>query len=316
MASRFGVNIGGSPDGPKSWISTGWEQPIEDGVMRHVRVGIPMGIRPNDPALFAALQNGGSSIIGILGVSGLRPAWGLQEWTESVANRLKLFPYIHTWEIMNEPYTAQGGLGLLGNPPIPHNYLQMLKSAYVTIKSLRPNDEVIGLGGVPANTDKGSAFDIFYRLLFSLGITQYCDAISIHAYSGFYYLLDEPIYSMNKITWHSVWEKAWQTLTSLIGDKPIYVDETGLVGTAFPGTRNYPPTIASPSEQRQDQFMRESFEFWRSKPNVVEVDWWNLFESGTSDVGQGDYGIYTIDRAYQNAVPKLAMKTLAAYEKF
>ena len=133
----------------------------------------------------------------ILGVLTWAPSWAV-----SPENRLLLHPapaeastfaefahqaaaryenQIRTWEIWNEP-----NIGVAFGPQADVSlYVSMLKSAYLTIKSVDPRLLVI-TGGTSPSIDNESNLSppTFVQELYRAGGGDYFDAVAMHLYSG------------------------------------------------------------------------------------------------------------------------------------
>ena len=204
-------------------------------------------------------------------------SWTLNTWNQSVANALASYPEISTWEIWNEPLIQEFASGYENGSAL--NYYNMIKSAYLIIKSKEPNSTIVCFGGAqvyPMSTAE-SEYQ-FYRQVWGYGAGKYCDAISLHAYTEQYYnfsqdvspgitLLQEYNYTLN----------LYENLTS----KPVWITETGLP------SNNYTAGVSF-SAQRQAEFLSQDLGFFSSFPFVKRVYWFHL-DGATAK--SADYGL-------------------------
>ena len=103
--------------------------------------------------------------------------WTLSDWNASVRDALDIYPYIHEWEIWNEPNNYQSGYQ--NNTPL--NYFNMIKSAGTIIHSKYPNDTVVCFGGEDPNGVQpySSGFE-WWQTVWDYGASKYCNAVSVH----------------------------------------------------------------------------------------------------------------------------------------
>ncbi len=254
------------------------------------------------------LTNNGFSILGILDYQTLglelngsgcikNCNWTLNDWNLTVEKAVNEYPNIHIWEIWNEPQFSEFQSGFLANGN-PYNYFLMLKSAYNIIKKNNPNDTVLCLGG--NNIYEGTYTENDYlwaKELWSYGASNYCDAISLHAYSGFEYLLNQtPLnsaYNMSYIFNNEL--NLYENLTK----KPIWITETGI-----PSNMNSSyPNFINATQQRQADFLNQTMNLFISKSYIRAVFWFDL--KGSVDKPYNlDFGLF-----YNNMTKKLAFYT-------
>jgi hypothetical protein len=168
----------------------------------------------NQTQLFLKQANTrGIHVLGILdGVTfDDNPNFSLDNWNNSVRIVLQLFGNtVDAWEVWNEPNSPSTALGYMDGTP--QHYVDMLQSAYVTIKSMFPEVPVI-FGGI-APTENG--YD-FVNRSWSLGAGAYCDAVAYHFFSQ--YLSTSTI--------------QLPEIASLVNPKPIWITEVGADSLQF-----------------------------------------------------------------------------------
>lgn len=231
------------------------------------------------------ISNSGGSFLGILDYEtvGAHPSrngctgncnWTLNEWNSSVENAVIDYPEIHTWEIWNEPLAPLFMDGYENGSAL--NYYRMVKSAYTIIKTNDPNSTVVCFGGAELAFSKQEYQ--FYSKAWGYGMSKYCDAISIHAYSGAYYNLSQPL--GGGVTVYEDFNYTLNLYENLTG-KPIWVTETGIP------SNNWTAGV-SLSEQKQASFLRQDFTFLSNHSSVRRIYWFNLIGGAATGA---DYGL-------------------------
>ncbi len=203
--------------------------------------------------------------------------WTLATWNASVAKAVSDYPEIHIWEIYNEPLITEFAGGY-ENENASH-YFNMIKSAYTIIKSKEPNATIVCFGG--AQIFPGSTVQkeyVFYQQVWQDGASQYCNAISLHAYSQPYYSFNQTVSS--GATLSQVWNYTLDLYENLTG-KPIWITETGLPSNNWTYGANL-------SEQKQALFLKQDFNLFTSHPFVKRIYWFHLV--GNNGKGE-DYGL-------------------------
>ncbi len=242
------------------------------------------------------LTNNGFDILGILDYQTLglelnssgcfkNCNWTLNNWNLTIEKTLDEYPNIHVWEIWNEPQFSEFQSGFLANGD-PYNYFLMLKSAYKIIKKNDPNDTVLCLGG--DNIYEGTYTENDYlwaKDLWSYGASNYCDAISLHAYSGFEYLLNQTppnsAYNMAYIFNNEL--NLYENLTK----KPIWITETGIPSAI----NNSYPNFINATPQRQLEFLNQTMQLFTSKNYIRAIFWFDL--KGSVDKPYNlDFGLF------------------------
>lgn len=199
--------------------------------------------------------------------------WSLSAWNASVANALAYYPQINTWEIWNEPWVQPFQTGYVdGNA---YNYYNVIKSAYIIIKSKQPNSTVVCFGGAPISDNYTF---LWYSEVWNYGASNYCDAVSIHAYAAGSFLLNQS--GINQ-QW-SAGLSAYENLTH----KPIWITETGMPSASQNIEAGYTPNT-------QNAFLVQDFSFFNSFPYVKRVYWYDLW--GLSDAPvNNDFGLLNL----------------------
>jgi len=178
------------------------------------------------------------NIVGILDYDTLNwnSSFTLQDWKSAVAKAQSAYPLIHVWEIWNEPTLPKYRLGYMDGSP--QHYVDLLRSAYETLKAGDAQATVIGLGGVllgrPGDLD-------FAKAVFADGGNAVMDAYSVHAYPG-----DLNI-GKNWEYYNQLWTQELQQYKAF--GKPLWVTETGLESTQL-------------TEADQSEFLTKSYSFF------------------------------------------------------
>ena len=236
---------------------------------------------PAQESLMANVSAEGGHYLGILDYQtlGANPGpsgcasncnWTLSTWNASVEAALANYPEVHSWEIWNEPQISAYQGGFLNST---YNYFLMLKSAYRIIKAHNQSDTVVCLGG--DNIYTGGPSPSYYDYLWaaqvwSYGASSYCNAISLHAYTSFTYLMSDMPPGSNQ-TMGELFSEALSAYENLTG-KPIWITEVGIPSNNGAGV----PIMLNDSEARQALFLQQAYSLFLSKPYVRAVFWFNL----------------------------------------
>ncbi len=255
------------------------------------------------------LNRSGYHIIGILDYatmcdnstsSKINCTWSLNDWNASVRNAISTYPFIHVWEIYNEPQLPTYYSGIYNGSP--YVYYLMLKGAYKIIEQNNSNDTVLCLGGdnLFLGNMQGSAYDYEWaKSLWSYNASRYCTAISLHAYSDMLMLNSYiPGTNMTMQNEFLMYLNLYENLTQ----KQIWITESGIPSNNAAGTNGLNNTLLN-----QARYLNGSFGLFLSKPYVKAVLWFHLVGS-TSNGYSFDYGLF-----YKNMTPKLA---IGAYERY
>lgn len=185
--------------------------------MKYFRTDIT--ITPNQSALIRNESSVyGAQYLGILDYATLPGSisnknWNLSTWNASVESALVNYPEINIWEIWNEPWVGMFDTGYMNGSA--YNYYMTIKSASIIIKEHNPNATVVCFGGAPINSYYTF---LWYAQVWRYGASQYCDAISIHAY---------PNGALLNQSEGLQWREALSAYENLTG-KPIWITETGI----------------------------------------------------------------------------------------
>jgi hypothetical protein len=240
--------------------------------------------------------------------------WTLDNWRAYVTKVVEENQDVHIWEVWNEVAGLDRWTGYLKQNKA-QGYVEMLRAAYETIKSRNKNDLVLAFGGLGAFVASDMDIELYnarrwkdtpeFHLvnnIWSLGASDYCDGISVHPYGNphRYLPMDKPTSVQerkvqSKLTMQEIWRG---TINSYYEKckKPIYITETGLTSNA------------GNSEDRQAEYLRQSFAFLRSLPYVKMILWWNL--AGLSQNGL-DFALYSPDGKPKRALSALAEEFVA-----
>jgi len=231
----------------------------------------------------------GAQYLGILDyetVAGLgaNDSWGLDTWNASVSEALKEYPEISTWEIWNEPWVQRFQTGYMNGSA--YNYYRMMKSAYGIIKAAEPNATVVCFGGAPISDYY--TFE-WYAMVWSYGAANYCNAISIHAYTEGNELLNQ---SGNAQYWADGLSAYWN-----LTHKQIWITETGMPAYS----QAYP---AMYGQSVQSAFLVQDVSFFSSFPYVQRMYWYDLWGLSDGAIGN-DYGLLNLSEPYSGS-PNMA----------
>ncbi|MDE1834373.1 MAG: hypothetical protein KGH64_03485 [Candidatus Micrarchaeota archaeon] len=215
----------------------------------------------------SATSGMGAQWLGILDyatVNGLN--WTLSDWNASVSAAISQYPEIHAWEIWNEPDYFRSAYQDWNAT----HYYYMMRSASTIIKSKYPNDTVVCFGGAAIHAITGANHTVdseyqFYKQAWDDGASQYCDAISIHAYGdGGQYNFSTLGYDSNGLTLAGEWGYALNLYENLT-HKPIWVTEIG-----------YEAGNLTAQDIQQPKFMEQSLNLLSSYPFVKRIYWFQL----------------------------------------
>ena len=133
----------------------------------------------NSPIFAQAVQNAetyGFNVLAILDHWSVPEDFTYQQWNLTVRSAVVSYPYITAWEVWNEPDLPTSYYGMVNGSAL--QYFTLLKYTYNDIKSLAPNDIVIGLGGYTIPTNETQI--AWLLQLKSYGAFNYMNAISLH----------------------------------------------------------------------------------------------------------------------------------------
>lgn len=218
--------------------------------------------------------------------------WTLADWNASVEKAVSMYPWVHVWEVWNEPQIPKYQDGALNASP--YSYFLLLRAAYTTIKSVQPNSTVLCLGGdnIYEGGSGASVQDYQWaQQLWGYGASRYCDAVSLHAYSAFIYLLNQTPQGSSQ-TVGQIFNQSMAQYEALTG-KPIWITETGIPSGV---NQSYAAGLyATPA--RQADYLGQALSSFLAKPYIKGVFWYNLYSTG-APYGI-DFGLF-----YPNMTPK------------
>jgi hypothetical protein len=193
------------------------------------------------------------SVLGIFDYASLPNGFTYQNWNATIQYATTTYPQVAAWEIWNEPDQPNFYYGIQNGSA--QQYFTLLKYAYAIIHKNDPKAQVIALGGydIPANTSQLN----WVNTLFSLGISNYSTAISLHLYPG--YFSSEPAPAI----------LAYQTLIDYIKTKtsePIWITETG-------------------TTVDQSTYITEAYTAF-IKEGITHIFWYNSQDNSPTNVSQ------------------------------
>ncbi len=211
--------------------------------------------------------------------------WSLNDWNASVENAIALYPEVHVWEIWNEPQFPEWQSGFENGSA--YNYYLMLKSAYLRIKSHNSSDTVLCFGGDNIYTGgQGPSYSDYAwaQKVWGYGAMNYCDAVSLHAYTSFTFLMADRPDGSNQ-TMGSIYNETLAAYENMTG-KPIWITEVGIPSNNGNGT----PVNLNDSIAKQSEFLNQTYSLLLSKPYVKGIFWFNLvgYEHPPYEI---DYGL-------------------------
>lgn len=203
--------------------------------------------------------------------------WSLNTWNNSIREALAMYPKINEWEIYNEPLVGEFQSGYENGSTL--NYFNMIKAAYTIIKQTEPNATIICFGGAeifPLTEVQQEYY--FYKQVWDYGAGNYCNAISIHAYSiPFYNMSQEPYQNISLEKVYNFTINLYENMTK----KPIWITETGIP------SNNYTLGV-NLSQQKQAEFLTQEFNFFSNYSFIKRVYWYDLI--GGTGAG-ADFGL-------------------------
>ncbi|MFI5412493.1 MAG: glycosyl hydrolase, partial [Candidatus Micrarchaeales archaeon] len=226
--------------------------------------------------------------------------WTLNDWKAGVANTVKNYPFVTTWEIWNEPEGVRFQSGYENGNAI--HYFNMIKSASKIIKAANPNAIVVCFGGAAINSANQLAW---YTSVWNMGASKYCDAISLHAYLNGNENLSTIISKGRgikeniSVEWNADINK-YESLTH----KPIWITETGMPASI----QNKFGATYTLSDSIQNQYLDQAFTSFISNKNVTRIYWFDAY--GLSDMPFGkDFGLYN----YTTLNPRASLNTFMSF---
>lgn len=276
---------------------------MEYGV-RYFRLDLRDG-NATEEALASNITAHGGHVLGILdydtlgvvindGVCTYNCNWSMDDWNQSVRTAMSDYPEVHYWEIWNEPQITNFQDGFQNGSP--YNYYLMLRSAYQEIKARNDSDTVICMGGDNIY-EGGPSFDPsgyeWASQLWSYGAGNYCDAVSLHAYTEFAYLANQTPYGGTS-TMGTILQNGLSAYESLTG-KPIWITEVGIPSNG---------SSLGNSDVKQAIFLNQTARLFLSRSYVEAYFWFKL----EGNVGNLDFGLLN----QSSLAPKPAMRAYSA----
>ncbi len=198
--------------------------------------------------------------------------WTLDDWNAVVTNAIKDYPSIKTWEIWDEPFYWQYQSGYMNGSA--EHYYEIMKSASIIIHKANPNATVVCFGGAPLYTF-GGAFN-WYKQAWNYGASKYCNAISVHAYTGANSLVTTAT-ANNWVYTIGLYESFTHT--------KVWVTETGKQSSQLNSTLGF-----KYSQQNQDQYLNQVFAAFNRSPYVARVYWYDLYGLDDAPMNK-DFGL-------------------------
>jgi hypothetical protein len=191
-----------------------------------------------------------------------RTVFSLDEWESNVTYYVaKYADYVNAWEIWNEPANPNVKWTLL-NGSLPEDmsqivefYYSMVQVASPIIRQYNPDAAIVLFGGLNlfSGADPNLEYDKdFAARLAAMGIEQYGDAFSVHAYP---WTDDTSLWSCR------AYDDALEYYQQLFPSLEVWLTETG----------HY---VDSEGELGQAQYMRDAVEYFKGK--VTRFFWYSL----------------------------------------
>jgi hypothetical protein len=257
-------------------------------------------------AVYYPLLSADINILGMLGASLFQNnSWTLSNWETAISLATNMYPRIHVWEIWNEPQlpSNQGGY----ENGTAYNYFMMMKTAYQIIKAHNSSDIVLGLGGIEVfsyKTANTQNYD-WAQQIWNYGGGNYCDAISLHAYTSDTYLITDVPRSPGPTVGQMISSQLneYEALTG----KPIWISETGIpsnngTGVSFP---------LNNSLTKQATFLDQMYTLLLSKPYINAIMWYNAI--GLSRLHNYDMGLFA--NSTTSDYPKPALSQFEDFQR-
>jgi len=212
--------------------------------------------------------------------SSIRQTFSLDDWKRTVTvAATKLKGQVQAYEIWNEPDLPEYHYGYMDGSP--QHYVDMLKAAYTTIKSIDPQAIVVG-GSIADPLNRwGAGSDKFIANILNLGARNYIDAFSIHLY------------------YKEDWTVDYGTIVTNIATqtgKPVWVTETGETSAGQGKT-----------EALQTFYLGKRFQqMMNCTQRPAVIIWYEFYDAETS--GSSAYGVFA-----QGFTPKLSYSLFAHF---
>jgi hypothetical protein len=224
------------------------------------------------PYILQESQSFGFKVLGIIDYATIQGNFTLAQWNETVLSIVEQYgAQISAWEIWNEPLIYKQGF----QNGSAWNYFLMVKSAYIIIHKYY-NTPVIGLGGIGFQLNNTANAFQWLSELFSYGLNNYVNALSLHLYPGNYPLISA--------------ETAYASIIEYIhtkSTKNIWVTETGMQDSG-----------------NQTAYINTIYPFLISE-GITHIFWYNLVDG---NVPNNEFGLLT-----SNEQPKSSYYTMKTF---
>ena len=185
---------------------------------------------------------------------------------------------VHAYEIWNEQnlWYEWGGRGKRLNAG---QYVNLLKSAYATLKATDPGAVVVSGALTPTGFNDGdTAYDDvqFMQLMYAAGLKNYCDAVGVHANVVQPYAADLPPGQSNHASFYFRRFEQIRAIMVQSGDsnKQIWFTEFGWPSSSSPHP-DY-PAAREISEEQQAAWLVQGYEIARARGYIGLMAVWNL----------------------------------------
>ncbi len=259
-------------------------------------------LSPSFAAYMRNLSLSGTNVVGILDYDTVGAminsngcfsncTWNMGAWNSSVHAAVSEYPQVHVWEIWNEPQIPKYQDGALNSSP--YSYYLLLRAAYGIIKAHNASDTVLCLGGDNPYSGGLGADPYDYQwaqALWAYGAAEYCDAVSLHVYSAFTYLMSQtPSYQgiYGNQTIGEILNSSLAQYENLTG-KPIWITEVGIPS----GNNQSYGNLLNDTPQKQAEFVNQTFTALLSKPYVRAIFWYHMY-GYSSPPYNIDFGLFT-----------------------
>lgn len=202
---------------------------------------------------------------------------------------------ITRWEIWNEPNLPGAWAGETN--PSAAEYVQLLATAYYTLKSVNPNNFVImgAVAGPEVDGVAGGHSMVWFDAFLKAGGANYLDAINMHNYGSNVQSAPTTSPVLAFLNMKSEMNK-WNV------SKPLWVTESGYTADNF-----WLSVSTTVNENAKADFLVKDFAYLVSQSNMGPIYWHALRDCSATEVAPFfDFGLYNHDLVSFPAATALA----------